>query len=70
MVGLGPFDKVYLPMMWEAYPVHAPEDRWFDFKYLNGRNLWGLNKPAVFGREDLRELFELYVQKTGTERFP
>jgi hypothetical protein len=70
MVGLGPFDNVYVPTMWETYDVSAPEYRMFDFKYVNNRNIWGLNKPAVFTREELRELFALYELRTGMSSFP
>lgn len=70
MVGLGPFDDVYIPMMWETKPLGSDEANWFDFKYINGRNLYGLNKPAVFTRDNLEELFSLYKKKTGHSKFP
>ncbi len=57
-------------MMWECYPISDASDRWFDFKYLSRRNLYGLNKPAVFGREDLQMLFALYCEKTNQTSFP
>ncbi|MDO9069072.1 MAG: hypothetical protein Q7W05_11525, partial [Deltaproteobacteria bacterium] len=60
IVGVGPYNNIYLPMMWETYMVGNEDDRLFDFKYLNGRNVWGLNKAAVFGRQELKELFDLY----------
>jgi hypothetical protein len=63
-------DDTYLPMMWEAYPTNSPDDRWFDFKYINGYAIFGLNRPAVFSREDLRQLFVLYRAKTATQSFP
>lgn len=55
----------YLPMMWESYPVASPDQRWFHFNYVNGRNRWGLNRAAVFSGEDLQKLFALYREKTG-----
>ncbi len=63
-------DDDYLPMMWEAYPTYSPDYRWFDFKYINGYAIFGLNKPAVFSRENLRQLFALYRAKTATRSFP
>lgn len=60
----------YVPMMWETYPTDSPADHWFDFKYQRGRNPWGLNKAAVFSRQELHELFVLYRRKTGTTEFP
>ncbi len=69
IVGLNVNDH-YLPMMWETYPVSDPEDRWFDFKYINGRNILGLNKPAVFSREELQHLFAIYCEKTACTSFP
>jgi hypothetical protein len=68
IVGLASND--YVPMMWETYPTHSTSDRWFDFKYQSGRNPWGLNKAAVFSREDLHKLFTLYREKTGAQDFP
>jgi hypothetical protein len=70
IVGLGPYDNEYVPMMWETYMVGNEGERLFDFKYLNRRNVWGLNKAAVFTKEGLREIFDLYRQKTGVADFP
>src|SRR5437867_2149365 len=53
MVGLGPFGE-YVPMMWETIPDGDDQETWLDFKYINGRNIWGLNKPAVFNKENIR----------------
>ena len=69
-VGLGPDDGVYIPMMWETDPDWPSGHRWFDFKYVNGRQIFGLNKPAVFDQEGLRELFKLYCRVTGAATFP
>lgn len=69
IVGLD-IDGEYLPMMWETYAVASPDDKWFDFKYINGRNPWGLNKAAVFVRADLNRIFALYQEKTGNSVFP
>jgi hypothetical protein len=70
IVGLGPFDDVYVPMMWETIPDGNNDETWIDFKYINGRNIWGLNKPAVFSKEDMRNLFQLYRERTGDHNFP
>lgn len=59
----------YLPMMWETYQVSSREDL-FDFKYIIGRNPFGLNKPAAVSRKDLHALFELYRTRTNTTGFP
>ena len=69
IVGLDPKDT-YIPMIWEVYPIYDKEEHWFDFKYVNGRNIYGLNKPAVFSRQDLKQLFSLYGGKTGVADFP
>ncbi len=68
MVGLGPFDE-YVSMMWETIPDGNAEDTWIDFKYINGRNIWGLNKPAVFSKSEIHDLFELYKSRTGDNTF-
>ncbi|MDD3146668.1 MAG: hypothetical protein PHD82_05155 [Candidatus Riflebacteria bacterium] len=64
IIGLGPFDE-YLPMMWETIPDRNDNETWFDFKYINGRKIWGLNKPAVFSKTDLKEIVIKYEKKTG-----
>ena len=69
-VGLDPNDDDYVPMMWETVPDWPSDDRWFDFKYVKGRRVFGLNKPAVFDREGLRKLFKLYCRVAKTEAFP
>ena len=69
IVGLGPFDT-YVPMMWETIPNGDNKETWVDFKYINGRNIFGLNKPAVFSKEDIRKLFQLYRDRTGDKTFP
>jgi len=69
IVGIGPFDK-YVPMMWETIPDGNNEETWIDFKYINGRNMWGLNKPAVFSKEDIKKLFQLYRNRTPDKNFP
>jgi len=68
-VGIGPFDK-YLPMMWETKSDTDPNDTCFDFKYVVGRNIFGLNKPAVFTRSELKEVFNEYKRVTGENQFP
>jgi hypothetical protein len=69
IVGLDP-NNGYIPMIWETYPEGDENERWFDFKYINGRNIYGLNKPAVFSRDDLKQLFTLYREKTNLTEFP
>lgn len=69
IIGLGPFDE-YVPMMWETIPDGDQNETWIDFKYINGRNVWGLNKPAVFSKEDMRKLFTQYRNRTGDTSFP
>ncbi len=64
IIGLGPFDE-YVPMMWKTIPNGNQKETWIDFKYINGRNVWGLNKPSVFSKEDMRELFKQYRNCTG-----
>lgn len=70
LVGLGPFDEEYVPMMWETIPDGDVGGTWIDFKYINGRNIWGLNKPAVFSKEEIGNLFHLYRDRTGEKSFP
>jgi hypothetical protein len=70
MIGLGPFDDEYVPMIWETIPDGAEHETWIDFKYVNGRNIWGLNKPAVFNKDNMRELFKQYRICTGDTAFP
>ena len=55
----------YLPMMWESYPISDPDERWFHFNYMNGRNPFGLNRAAVFDMVSLRRIFEIYRERTG-----
>ena len=70
IVGLGSYESKYVPMMWETSPAPYNGVIWFDFKYINGRSVFGLNKPAVFQRNDLLALFRLYCEKTGEQHFP
>jgi hypothetical protein len=65
IVGITPPDGSYLPMVWETAPLRDPEQRWFDFKYMNGRSNWGLNKAAALDKSELRRLFALYEEVTG-----
>lgn len=67
IVGVGAGD--YMPLMWETSPNADLVERWFDFKYVNGRSHYGLNKAAVFGEQDLAELFRLYRTKAGRPGF-
>ena len=57
-------------MMWGAETSDDPGLRVFDFKYMERRSNWGLNKPAVLTRDDMRGLFTLYAAKRGASAFP
>jgi len=70
IVGIGPDEDGYMPMMWESAFLSAPGSPLFDFKYVIKRGNWGLNKAAVFLKEDLRRLFDLYCKVTGEPHFP
>lgn len=70
-VGLGPFDDIYVPMMWETAPDSSTDDEhWIDFKYINGRSVFGLNKAAVFTRADIHALFAKFGEVSGQCEFP
>ena len=60
----------FLQMMWEGIPHSGQGQHWFDFKYMNGRNARGLNRPCIFEQQQLREIFALYCEKTGRPQFP
>jgi len=62
-------ENEYVPMMWEIKPL-GEDTSCFDFKYIIGPNPFGLNKPAIFTQEELRELFNLYKKITRSRRFP
>lgn len=70
IVGLNKPPDTYLAMLWETYFLSDPSTRLFDFKYVNGRSPFGLNKPAVFTQQDLTTLFALYGRKAGIPAFP
>lgn len=65
LVGLPDAYGDYLPMMWETTPLSSPAERWVDFKYVRGRSIWGLNKPAVLSRADLGRLLAQYRAVAG-----
>lgn len=69
IVGLLRDDSYYLPMMWETRPS-TDEEPWFDFKYINGNSIYGLNRPAVFSRGELKRLFHTYEELCGGAPFP
>lgn len=57
LVGITPVEgDDYLPMMWESSPGPRSRERWIHFNYIRGRNPFGLNKAAVFGRDSLVEV--------------
>ena len=60
----------YLPMMWEAFFLSEPASSFFDFKYVRGKSMYGLNRPAILTQQDLREMFELYSRVTGSRMLP
>jgi pyridoxal/pyridoxine/pyridoxamine kinase len=70
IVGLGIVTSIYLPMMWETYTLDSTSIMLFDFKYINGRNIRGLNRPAVFSQQDLQDIFKLYCNKNNRDFFP
>jgi hypothetical protein len=69
IVGL-PKPNGYLPMMWETYFLSDPDCMLFDFKYVSGRQIWGLNKAGVFSQQDLRDIFALYCEVADVRGFP
>ena len=69
IVGL-PKPNGYLPMMWETYFLSDPDCKLFDFKYVSGRQIWGLNKATVFSQQDLRDIFALYCKVVDVRGFP
>ena len=60
----------YLAMMWEFYEIGNPNLSKYDFTYLTGRNPYGLKSPAIISSEELKELFNLYRNKTEQNTFP
>ena len=40
IVGIGPDEDNYMPMMWESVFVSDPKSRLFDFKYVIKRGNW------------------------------
>jgi hypothetical protein len=69
IIGLTQDDSDLLSMMWETQP-DTVEETWFDFKYVNGNSIWGLNKSGVFNRSELKRLFKTYEEKCGGGSFP
>ena len=61
----GVFGRDNVPMMWETAPIGVDEVTWFDFKYIRERQGHGLERPAVFDLDGLREVCALYREKTG-----
>lgn len=59
----------FLPMMWETKEAYNNVLQ-FDFKYLVGRSVWGLNKPAVFTQEDLKTIFNRFAKINNLDSFP
>jgi hypothetical protein len=60
----------WMPMMWETTLDDEIESPLFDFKYIVKGRLFGLNRPAVFSQDDLREVFTLYCTRAGKQQFP
>jgi len=69
IIGIPPSEDGYLPMMWETTHINHPNDSWFDFKYMNCRNSWGLNKAAVFTKDEFHRLITIYETHTGQKFF-
>ncbi|HOX41278.1 MAG TPA: hypothetical protein PK263_03725 [bacterium] len=69
IIGLGPYFDEYIPMLWETFPDRNFQETMIDFKYINGRNIWGLNKPAVFSKNEMKEVLKKYKEKTGNDFF-
>jgi hypothetical protein len=65
IVGLH-LDGDYTTMMWESRPLSNPRLQWFHFNYLGRRNPFSLNRAAVLSHDQLRGLFALYENRTGT----
>ncbi len=69
IVGIPPNGGDYLPMMWESSPFNHLDQSWFSFNYVrlvDGKmNSWGLNKAAVFDRDEFRHIVQIYKQSTG-----
>jgi hypothetical protein len=63
-------DPDYLPMMWEVSPVCDPDDRWFQFNYIRGRNPLGLSRAAVFDVGNLSTILAMYRDRTGASVLP
>ena len=40
-------DEKFYQMLWETFPVDTPVYSMYDFKYMNGNNTTGLNRPVV-----------------------
>jgi hypothetical protein len=59
-----------MQMTWEGILDTAHGQPWFDFKYMNGGNNQGLNRPCIFEQHQPKALFELYCEKTGRSLFP
>ena len=67
IVGMTPDrEQTYLPMLWQA---SMNGELFFDFKYMNGRSNWGLNKPAVLTDAVLTGLIRLYREKANSPTF-
>ena len=74
IIGISNEHPEYLPMLWESKP-HSYDDMYFDFKYVSwsedrGYNVYGLAKPAVFNKSDLKKLFENYHEIVGHDIIP
>lgn len=56
-------DNYFMPMLWCTSPSEDKGARWYDFKYVNGRNIFGLNKAVVFTQGSLTKILELFNNK-------
>lgn len=70
VVGIDWNNGAYVPMMWVTKESPYSGEMIYDFKYICGRQTFGLNKSAVFSQNDLKRIFDLYCEKTGVKSFP
>ena len=56
-------DNNFMQLLWATSPIEDLNDVWYDFKYLNGKSIFGLTKPVVFDKEELKNIMELFNRK-------
>ena len=50
----------FYQMLWETFDTEDPSDLIYDFKYMNGNNPTGLNRPVIMREYELKELIKLF----------